>query len=192
MAVIGEIIGQQHRPAGDSLKHPHVDVVSDAAVEDHARRRISARHLIEKAATDERLGIFRHDLREQVLTRARKHRSHEGDVILLLDLVLAMHRGIARKRQPDGGLDAGGAEQLGPIALSCKNAIKTRGLLKTPFQVQVSVNRPPRARPQLRRQVIPKAVIDIQVEIERVPGDLLELIRPEVLRVDQPGQCRRQ
>ena len=47
-AVLGQVIGHQHRPARQGLEDPHVDVVADAAVEDDPAGRVDPRHVVEK------------------------------------------------------------------------------------------------------------------------------------------------
>ena len=53
LAVVGEIIGDQERAAGECFEEPHIDVVFDAAIEDGACLGVGARHLVEVAPANE-------------------------------------------------------------------------------------------------------------------------------------------
>ena len=53
LAVICQVVGQQHGTAGQGLEDPHVDVVPHAAVKHDTRGRIGSSHFLEIALANE-------------------------------------------------------------------------------------------------------------------------------------------
>ena len=184
-AVIAQVVGHQHRPAGDSLEDPHVDVVANAPVERDACRRIGPRHVVEVALANERVAISPLDEREQIAARAGKDIAHERDVVLLGHVMLAVNIRVTGQGKPRGGSHADPPKQLDPIALRGEHNVEARGLLPAPVEIEVRVNRPESAGSQLARQVIPQAVVDIQVEVEALAGHAFQVSRLEVLDLNE-------
>ena len=102
-AVVAQVVGHEHRAAGDGLEDAHVDVVADAAIERDAGRRIGPGHVVEVALADERVAVSPLDQRQQIAARAGEDIADERDVVLLGQVVLAVNLGIAGQGQPRGG-----------------------------------------------------------------------------------------
>ena len=168
-------------PRRQRLEDPHIDVVLDAPVEDRARRRIGAGHLLEVALADERVGILAPDQVQQFGARARKNIAHKRDVILLGDIVLAVDLRVASQRQPGRRCDSRAAQLVGPVTLGGEDQVKALCLLPRPGKVEMGVDGPPGAGAQVRRQVIAQAVVDIQIKVEALAGNAFELTGLEML-----------
>ncbi len=100
-------------------------------------------HLGKVALADERPQIFPADKLDQVLARAGEDVPDEGDVILVGNVMFAVNGGIARERKPGSRVDAGRAEQFGPITLGRVDEVEAAGLLDAPLEVEMRVDGPP-------------------------------------------------
>ena len=86
----------------------------------------------------------------------------------LLNVATAMDVGVAREWKPVCRGNSLRLEPGGTVALCGEDEVKWFGFLAAPVKVEVCVDRPPRRRSQLSRQVILQAVVDIQIEVESV------------------------
>jgi len=180
LPIVAEIVGQQQRAARQRLEDAHVDIVANAAVEDDPRHRVGLRHLLEIALAHEDMGKMLLDQAQQVGARAGEDIADERDVVLLLAMLLPVHGGIAGERQPGRRGDAALAQEPGPVALGGEDKIEVPRLLQAPVEVHVRIDGPPGARPQLGWMAVRQAVVDLQVEIESLPGHALQLARSEM------------
>ena len=66
-------------------------------------------------------------------------------------------------------------KQVDPIALGGEHDVEARRLLAAPVEIEVGVDGPEGAGSQLGRQVIPQAVVDVQVEVEALSGHTVQV-----------------
>ena len=97
--------------------------------------------------------------------------AHERDGVELGDIVLAMDLRIASQRQPGRRSDSRAARFFGPVTLSGEDQVEALCLLAEPSKIEVCVDGPPRAGMELRGQVIAQAIVDIEIEVEALPGN---------------------
>ena len=98
LAVVGQVVRDQERPAGQGLEHPHVDIAQDAAIEDDPRGGIGRGHLVEVPAADEDVLELSLEKPDGFRAIAGREVADEADVVTLGHVVLAMHFRIAGKR----------------------------------------------------------------------------------------------
>jgi hypothetical protein len=77
---------------------------------------------------------------------------------------------------------------LGAVPLGRENVVERLRLLGRRREVQVRIDGPPSRRPEILRQPVAKAVVDMQVQVETFAGNPLQLVGPKVLDVHQPCQ----
>jgi hypothetical protein len=108
---------------------------------------------------------------------------------------------VTSQRQPVRGGNADPAEQIDASALRCEDDVEARGLLAVAVEIEMGVDGPEGRGPQLGRETVREAVIDIQVEIESTSRHSIKFTRLEVLNFDEsleravavnPGRLGRQ
>ena len=103
----------------------------------------------------------------------------------LAHVVLAVDLRVARQRQPGRGRDADAAEQVGAVALGGEDDVEAGRLFAAAVEVEVRVDGPEGTGPQVGRQVIPQAVVDIQIQVEALSGDAIQRHGLEMLDLDE-------
>lgn len=102
--------------------------------------------------------------------------------------MLAVNFGVAGQGQPDGRFDPRSAEQVGPVALGREREVRVACFFHAPVGIQMRIDSPPGARAKRRRQQVAKAIVDVEIQVEPLPGNGLQLAGPEMHGLDESFQ----
>ena len=105
--------------------------------------------------------------------------------MLLGYFVSTVNMGVARQWQPRGGRNADPAELIYSVALGGEHDVEVRCFGAASVEIEVGVDRPEGGWTQFGRQMIGKAVVDVQVEVEPVAWDSVQFAGLEVLNFDE-------
>lgn len=188
LAVGTEVVGHNSGAARGPFEHAHVDVITNAAVEDNPGGRIDRRESVPPCRSNVRVWEAAGDRAEELGPLTAVAVAHERDVVALGFAGGVVDFGVAREREPRLAGNSCLAEPGDAVALGRENEDTAVHPTGESAQVQMGVDRPEHDRGEISGEWIVLAIIDADKRIERGTGHGSEFGRTYVSDVAQRAE----